>query len=213
MTMQLTGMLDSPFVRRVAVAMLKWRLPFTHNPVSLFRHLDVFTPINPMLKAPTLTVDGIALMESNVILDYLAAANPGLQNLWPADPAGRLAAARLTGVALTLGEKAVQLHYERMLRPPEKQHEPWRERVATQFDEAVKAVEAELPKAGWIGGGGLGHADIAVACMAGFARAQFPERLGDVACPNLLAFCGRAEELPEFTATPARDGETVAFES
>ncbi len=213
MTMQLTGMLDSPFVRRVAVALLKWGLPFTHRPVSLFRHIDAFTQINPMLKAPTLTVGGVALMESNVILEYLAAANPGLPGLWPADPAARLAAARLAGVALTLGEKAVQLHYERMLRPPEAQHEPWRARVALQFDAAVKALEAELPKAGWIGGGGLGHADIAVTCMAGFARAQFPERLGDVANPNLLAFCARAEALPEFLASLALDGASVAFPS
>ena len=120
-----------------------------------------------------------------------------------------MAAARLTGLALTVGEKAVQLHYERMLRPPEKQHEPWRRRVSDQLDYGLKALEAEASATGWIGGEDIGHADIAIACMVGFAKEQFPERFDDTACPCLLAHSARAEALPEFLAVPAVDGVAV----
>ena len=41
--MQLIGMLDSPYVRRVAIALIVAKAPFTHRPISLFRHIDEFS--------------------------------------------------------------------------------------------------------------------------------------------------------------------------
>ena len=55
--MELIGMLDSPYVRRVAVALLTGGVPFVHRPISLFRHIPEFSKINPLLKAPTLVAD------------------------------------------------------------------------------------------------------------------------------------------------------------
>jgi len=55
--MELIGMLDSPYVRRVAVALIVAKIPFLHQPISLFRHLDAFSAVNPLLKAPTLVTD------------------------------------------------------------------------------------------------------------------------------------------------------------
>ncbi len=124
--MQLIGMLDSPYVRRVAIALIVAKVPFTHRPISLFRHIDEFSKINPLLKAPTLlTDDGAALMDSNVILDYLAGIDSRVAALTPSRAPERLRALRATGLALTVMEKAVQRHYERALRPAEKRHEPW----------------------------------------------------------------------------------------
>ena len=62
--MQLIGMLDLPYVRRVAIALIVAKAPFTHEPISLFRHIDEFLRVNPLLKAPTLVADdGTVLME------------------------------------------------------------------------------------------------------------------------------------------------------
>ena len=76
--MQLIGMLDSPYVRRVAISLRLLGLPFEHRAVSVFRHLDAFRSINPVVKAPTLVCDdGEVLMDSTLILEYaqgLAAA-------------------------------------------------------------------------------------------------------------------------------------------
>ena len=86
--MQLIGMLDSPYVRRVAVAMIAAGVPFEHKPISLFRHIDAFSAINPVLKAPTLVTDGgVTLMDSTLILDYLLATRPAMRALTPQDPA------------------------------------------------------------------------------------------------------------------------------
>ncbi len=144
--MQLIGMLDSPYVRRVAVALIAAKVPFSHRPISLFRHMDEFSNLNPLLKAPTLvTGEGTALMDLNVILDYLAGAYPRIAALTPTEASRRLRAFRSTGIALTVMEKAVQRHYERALRPADKRHQPWIDRVMSQLTAGLAALDAELP--------------------------------------------------------------------
>ena len=168
--MQLIGMLDSPYVRRVAVTLIAAKVPFTHRPISLFRHIDEFSRINPLLKAPTLVVDdGTVLMDSNIILEYLAAACPSVAALTPSEAPPRLRALRASGLALTVMEKAVQRHYERLLRPAEKLHPPWVDRIMGQLAAGLTALDGELPKSGWIGGG-FGLSDISVACAFGFVQ-------------------------------------------
>ncbi len=208
--MQLIGMLDSPYVRRVAIALIVAKTPFIHRPISLFRHIDQFSNLNPLLKAPTLlTDDGAALMDSNVILDYLAGVDPRIATLTPATAAERLMALRATGLALTVMEKAVQRQYERMLRPAEKQHEPWVDRVMGQLTAGLSALDAELPGSGWIGGE-LGLADITVACAFGFTHTVLADVVETSRYPNLTAFCARAEALPAFRAAPPEDGATAS---
>jgi glutathione S-transferase len=208
--MQLIGMLDSPYVRRVAIALIIGRTPFIHRPISLFRHIDQFSKLNPLLKAPTLiTDDGAALMDSSVILDYLAGVVPLIAALTPSKAPQRLEALRATGLALTVMEKAVQRHYERMLRPAEKQHEPWVDRVMRQLTAGLSALDTELPGSGWLGGE-LGVADITVACAFGFTQSVVGDLVNTSHYPNLGSFCARAEALPGFRAAPPEDGATAS---
>ncbi len=208
--MQLIGMLDSPYVRRVAIALIMSKTPFIHRPISLFRHIDQFSKLNPLLKAPTLlTDDGVALVDSNVILDYLAGVDPRIAALTPAKAPEWLAALRATGVALTVMEKAVQRHYERMLRPAEKQHGPWVDRVMGQLTVGLDALDGELPGSGWIGGE-LGIADITAVCAFGFTQSVLADIVETSRYPNLRAFCARAEALPAFRAAPPEDGATAS---
>jgi glutathione S-transferase len=203
--MQLVGMLDSPYVRRVAIAFLRLGVPFEHKPLSLFRHIDAFSAINPLLKAPTLVTDeGTVLTESSVILDYVAAITPGGGALWPADPARRLVAARATGLALTVCEKAVQIHYERNLRPS--QHEPWVDRVRGQLFAGLDALEAETPAAP---PPDLGLAEISVGCAFGFVQLVIADVAPASRTPGLAAYCAALEERPEFRAVPPEDGVTA----
>jgi len=210
--MQLIGMLDSPYVRRVAVALIVAKIPFEHRPISLFRHLDAFSALNPLLKAPTLVADqGVVLMDSSVILDWLAGGHPSLAALNPARPAERLRAARIAGVALTVMEKAVQQHYERSLRSPETRNFPWMERVMRQLEAGLSALDAELPRVGWTGPN-LGIADISAACALGFVATVLSEPVDLGRYPNLAEFSSRAEALPAFRAAPPRDGVTAPVE-
>jgi glutathione S-transferase len=208
--MQLIGMLDSPYVRRVAIALIIAKTPFIHRPISLFRHIDQFSKFNPLLKAPTLiTDDGVVLMDSSLILDYLAGVDSGIAALTPSKAPQRLEALRATGLALTVMEKAVQRYYERMLRPAEKQHEPWVDRVMGQLSAGLSAMDAELPGSAWISGE-LGLADITVACAFGFTHALLADVVETSRYPNLGAFCARAEALPPFRAAPPEDGATAS---
>jgi glutathione S-transferase len=206
---QLIGMLDSPYVRRVAVTLIAANVSFIHRPISLFRQIDEFSRLNPLLKAPTLVTDeGIALMDSNVILDYCSTAFPGVAKLTPSAPSLRLQALRTTGLALTVMEKAVQRHYERAFRPADRQHQPWVDRVMSQLAAGLAALDAELPEHGWIADE-LGLCDISAACSFGFVRGVIADVADVSRYPNMDAFCARAESHPAFKAAPAEDGATA----
>ena len=89
--MILIGQYDSPFVRRVGIALTLYDLPFSHRPWSTFSDADKFRPYNPLTRVPTLVLDtGEALIESHSILDYLDSLVPADRALFPrAEPARR----------------------------------------------------------------------------------------------------------------------------
>lgn len=62
--MKLIGMLDSPYVRRVAIALEALSVQFEHEAVSVFSTFEKFQAINPVVKAPTLVCD-----DGEVIMD------------------------------------------------------------------------------------------------------------------------------------------------
>jgi glutathione S-transferase len=103
----------------------------------------------------------------------------------------------------------VQRHYERMLRPAEKQHGPWVDRVMGQLTVGLDALDGELPGSGWIGGE-LGIADITAVCAFGFTQSVLADIVDTSRYPNLRAFCARAEALPAFRAAPPEDGATAS---
>ena len=202
--MRLIGMLDSPYVRRTAISMRLLGLGFEHEPVSVFRHFDRFAAINPVVKAPTLvTDDGTVLMESGLILEYLDRLVPPERRLAPADAGDLLRAQRLIGLALAAAEKTVQIVYERELRPAEKQHQPWLDRIAGQLADAYRLLEAEIAEAeGWLIADRPLQADVTLAVVWHFTQAMLPDRIDPATHPALAALSARAEALPEFLATP-----------
>src|SRR5882762_885187 len=102
---QLIGMLDSPYVRRVAVALQLLGLPFEHRSISVFRTFEQFRAINPVVKAPTLVCDdGTVLMDSTLIIDYAHALAAPHRSLMPSGIAERQRALRIVGLALVACE-------------------------------------------------------------------------------------------------------------
>ncbi|HEY7889713.1 MAG TPA: glutathione S-transferase family protein [Steroidobacteraceae bacterium] len=205
--MQLIGMLDSPYVRRVAISLQLLGVPFEHRSLSVFRTFDQFRAINPVVKAPTLVCDdGTVLMDSTLILDY-AEALAAPRSLMPRELADRQAALRTIGLALAACEKSVQLVYERNLRPPEKQHEPWVARVLSQMHAAFGELEAELAnRPPRHAARGVGAAEVATAVAWDFNRRIQPGTVKDAAYPHLRALSAWAEQLPEFAAAAFGDG-------
>src|SRR5579863_4114124 len=204
-------MLDSPYVRRVAIALLRLGLPFEHRPISLFRHIDQFAAINPLLKAPTLVADdGTVLMDSTLIIDHVATLAPGAPSLSPRAPKARLRATRLLGLSLAACEKAVQFHYERSLRPPEKQHEPWAARVRGQLHAGLDALENEINGGkGWLFEDRMTLPDITLATAYAFTQAYLADVVAPARYGAIAAHSARAEDTAEFRAAPAEDGAMV----
>ncbi|QSI31667.1 glutathione S-transferase [Variovorax sp. RKNM96] len=200
--MQLVGMLDSPYVRRVAISLRLLGLAFEHRPVSVFSTFEQFRVINPVVKAPTLLCDdGMVLMDSTLIVDY-AEAMAG-RSLMPADLAQRQRALRITGLALAACEKTVQIVYEHNLRPAEKLHQPWVDRVQGQLVAAYSALEQEtaampLPD----DEATLTQAGVSTAVAWSFTQLMLPEVIAPASFPLLAAYAARAENLPAFLASP-----------
>jgi len=201
--MRLIGMLDSPYVRRVAVSLKLMKLPFELEQLSVFRNYPQFEAINPVVKAPTLvTDDGAVLMDSTLILDHAERlADPAL-SLMPPNGRARDDALRVIGLALAASEKTVQIIYERNLRPEEKWHQPWLDRVRGQLLQAYGVLEREMAQqAAWFGGSRMMQPDVTVAVGWRFARSVVPEIVTEAEFPRLAAHSSRAETLPAFVET------------
>jgi glutathione S-transferase len=202
--MQLIGMMDSPYVRRVAIALHVLGMPFEHRSVSVFSQYDEFAQINPVVKAPTLVDDdGTVLIDSTLILDYLDHKVPPAQRLLPEERQERTFALRVNGFALAAMEKTVQQVYERKLRPEERQHEPWFERVNTQMHAAWGVLDELIAgRGGWLCAGRITQADITAAVAWRFTQFMLPGAVDPARYPAIAALSLRAEALPEFIATP-----------
>jgi len=204
MAMKLVGMLDSPYVRRVAVCLDVLGVPFEHEAVSVFSTFERFQLINPVVKAPTLVCDdGGILMDSALILQYVEATGATASPLWDTVPEARLLQFRRVAYASAACEKVVQLVYEMQLRPPEAQHEPWKSRVRGQFRAAFQALEALTPdfETG-VDTQHLNHASIWSAIVWQCARSLIPDEISPAVHPKLDRLSALFEALPVFRRYP-----------
>lgn len=202
--MVLIGMLDSAYVRRVAVSMKLMGVPFEHRAVSVFRHFEEFRKANPVVKAPTLICDdGTVLMDSTLILDYVEATVPADRRLVPTQIDARREALHLTGLALAAADKCVQIVYEKEQRPKDKLHQPWLDRVIGQANAAFAELEPVAAKSRtWLRGEPITSADVMVACAWRFGEFYNAAEISAAQYPALAAYSQRAEAIPEFATTP-----------
>ena len=71
--MILVGQYDSPFVRRVAVTLHHYGMPFERQVLSVFADAAAVRAVNPLGQVPALRLDdGETLFDSAAILDWLS---------------------------------------------------------------------------------------------------------------------------------------------
>lgn len=199
--MLLIGMLDSPYVRRAAITGTLMGVAFEHRSVSVFRHMDAFRAINPLIKAPSLVCDdGMVLSESLLIIQHFEDVAKG-RSLRPADPSGRTRDLSLTGIGIVAADKAVSVEYERK-RPADKQYQPWNERILTQLDVAFGLLDAAAAAGHLRADAELTPGTIAAAIAYEFARFVTPDVLAVRAYPALKALSESCEALPVFRQWP-----------
>ncbi|MBD8239338.1 glutathione S-transferase [Pseudomonas fluorescens] len=196
--MKLVGMLDSPYVRRVAISLELYGIEFVHEPLSVFSTYAEFAEINPVVKAPTLVLDdGTVLMDSSLILEYLEALAPADSKLLPQQPVALAKDLHVLGLALAACEKSVQIVYEHNLRPAEKQHAPWLERVTGQLLAAYGLLDKQLGDSQV-----LTQASITAAVAWSFSQFTVASVVKADAFPNLRRHAERLEQHSAFKRYP-----------
>jgi len=197
--MILIGQYDSPFVRRVGIALTLYGLPFEHRPWSTFSDAEKIRPYNPLTRVPTLVLDdGVVLIDSHIILDYLDSLVPPERAMFPAREPARHRALRIATLATGLADKAVSLFYEKRLHSAAS--EVWVERCRGQMTGALAALEGDrTARAGryWFGDR-IGHADIAVVTALRFLLEAHPGLIAMAEYPALAAHAEQLEALPVF---------------
>ena len=198
---QLIGMFDSPYTRRVAVAAQLLGISYEHRPLSVFSDYDRIAALNPTVKVPTLVLaDGTVLTGSDGIIGHME--EQAGRSLLPAYPRQRLVCRVLTGLGLTICEKTLQIVYERELRPPERWHLPWTERVTRQLHGALDEAERRVPTVGeWLFGSLATHADRILA-VAWRQAAAMLGTLEPAAYPGLATLSNHAERDGAFRSAP-----------
>ncbi len=197
--MFLIGQYDSPFVRRVAIALRLYGLRFDHKPWSTFGDADKIAPYNPLRRVPTFVLDdGEALIDSTAILDYLdELAGPEKAMIAPRG-LERRRDLRTIALATGLGDKSVSLVYESVLR--KEQLKLWVDRCEAQITGALDALERERAAVTtpYLFGERIGHADIAVACVLRFTSEAHSHLYNAKAYSALAAHAATCEALPAF---------------
>jgi glutathione S-transferase len=108
--MILIGQYDSPFVRRVGIALTLYGMAFEHRPWSAFGNADALRAYNPLTRVPILVLDdGLALADSHIILDYLDSLVTDDEVMFPRVEPARHRALWIATLATGLGDKAVSL--------------------------------------------------------------------------------------------------------
>ena len=199
--MILIGQYDSPFVRRVGIAMTMLDLGYEHKPWSTFGEWQLIAPYNPLTRVPTLVLDnGEVLIESSAIIDYVDQTVGEARAMFPLKGPERYRALKVTALATGAADKAVSMFYEKRLHTEAGPSAMWIERCQRQINGALAELESlRSARAGeFMFGDQLGHADIAIACACRFIREAHPGLIDFTAFDSLARHCDNLEALQVF---------------
>jgi glutathione S-transferase len=195
--MKLVGVYLSPYVRRVAAAMISRGLPYEHEPVNGYREFEVASRYNPVAKVPSLVLDnGEILIESSAILDYLNELVPSAP-LIPAGSQARRATLKLAAIGQGICEQAIRLSGGRRSQASESDMKRWRAQVLGGLS-ALDAVAGE--------GGPLRAAPLDAAGITAIVAVELVARINPdleilPSIPRLAEFVAQHRETPPFAQT------------
>lgn len=192
--MILIGQYDSPFVRRVGIALSNYGFAFEHRRWSVFGDAERVRAVNPLMRVPVLVLDdGLSLTDSHMILDYLDGQVD--QPLFPREGRARAVALRRATLACGAAEKAVSLFYEQRLHTVTSAQ--WEARCQLQIGSVLEALEAEATDAPYWEAE-MGHADIALTCALRFIDEAHPGLFDAQTFPKLRTRARAMEAMAVF---------------
>lgn len=175
--MQLLYSTSSPFVRKIVLlaqalgldAAIE-RCPSAANPLKRDPRI---TQHNPLGKVPTLiTEEGLALIDSKVIAEYLCARAPS-EAVLPAAGLARWRVLRQQALADGVLEAAVGLRYENATRPEHLRWADWTSAQMAKLEAALQALQDEFaaPDAGAV----LNLGEIATVAALGYLDFRYAD--------------------------------------
>jgi len=207
--MILVGQYDSPFVRRVAVTLHHYQMPFTRNTISVFGDAKDMQKINPLIRIPSLILQsGETLIDSVAIIDTLDEMAGPAHALVPPHGPERRRILQATALAQGTAEKAGQVVYERFFHSGTALNEDWEQRCRLQLAAGLDRLESQCG-APWFFGNWMSHADVMIGCMIGYLNLRLPESFSIGSFPRLHALGLRCEGLDEFMKSRISPDETM----
>jgi glutathione S-transferase len=203
--MRIIGSFASPYVRKVLACVILKGLHYEIDPITAFFGNDEFERLSPLRRIPVLIDRDLVLTDSSVICEYLDEAYPQ-RPLMPKGARDRARSRWLEEYADTrLGDVFIWgLFYPKLVHPM-----IWgapgdgtriEKTVAEALPREMDYLEGQLPEDGFLFGGEIGLADIAVATF--FRNGAYAGWKPDPArWPRTAAYAARALAEPCFAAT------------
>ena len=184
----------SPFSSKVRMAARHLGIKLEEIHVDTNAGPTLLIDNNPLGKIPTLlTGDGEAIFDSRAIMHYFDRREGGL---YPSKKSKRTEIEVLEALIDGTNECLLSIVYERRLREPEKQHQPWIDRQWTKVSRALTHLDAEPPKIGKK----LHAGHFALAALVGYLQLRF-EGQWEADHAGLIDWAHKFEKhFPEFPA-------------
>ena len=207
--MILVGQFDSPFARRVAVTLNHYRMPYTRNPISVFRDMEEMRKINPLVRVPSLILEsGEILIDSSAIIDHLDEMAGPARALTPPHGPERRKVLQAVVLAHGLMDKSVALSFERLFHSDKHINRDFETRMMQQISAALDKLEHDCG-APWFFDGKMTQADITAGCLVGYMKMRVPDMFPADKYPKLHRLALHCESMEDFVKARPSPGETV----
>jgi glutathione S-transferase len=163
----------SPYSRKVRVMLLEKDVPFSL--IDIRKGERQAKEANPLGKVPTLLVDGVPLVDSVVMTEYLDAVFP-LPLLIPPTPYERAMVRRYEALADGISDVLVPVVYDRK-RPENVQNTAMTEAYIDKARATLQFLDQDCQGRHYLHGDVFSLADIAVVAALGYVNLRLPELL------------------------------------
>lgn len=196
--MILVGQFDSPFVRRVAVTLHHYHMPYTRNPISVFRNVEEVQKINPLIRAPSLILEsGETLIDSSAIIDCLDELAGPARALTPAHGPERRKVLQAIALAMGTMDKALVLFFERLFHIDKHISRDYEKRLLSQVNAGIAKLEDNCG-APWFFDDRFTQAGITIGCILAYLKLRLPDVFPADRFPNLHALALHCETKEDF---------------
>lgn len=197
----LVGRYLSPFVRRVAVTLRHFGVPYRRHVLSTLTDMDEIARYSPIARVPVMVLPtGDTLLDSAAMLDHLDERADDDRKLMP--PTGTERQRAMFALMLAVGaiERAMTANGEQR-RPADRQLPERLDRLRDFTRRGFLALDRDLGDRDWFVGDRMQQPDITAAVGLTFVRRVHPGLIAETDVPALSRLTARCEATPPFRET------------